>query len=246
MSAGAYAALRHTTWVAGYDFTGDTNFTLLDISYDELESTPFGSTGRVKTAGWENVEGAVRGFWDAGSNAVDANAFTGLGNTVQVVTQTQSGTDGDVAWLYQGKKFRYQVGGNAGEILPFELDIKGAKGNGTTSVGAVRGALLKSKGNISATGVTGSVVQAGAVASGQYLYCAVNTFAIGTSFTLQIQSDNASNFPSPATQMTTSSITAVGGTWVTRVAGPITDDYWRVNVSAITGTSQIAVAIGIK
>lgn len=247
MSAGAYAALLHTTWVAGYDFTGDTNETTLDISFDELQATPFGSTGRVKTAGWETVDGAVRGFWDAGSNAVDANAFTGLGNTVQVVTQTQSGAEGDVAWMYQGKKFRYQLGGPAGEILPFELDIKSSKGNGgTASVGSVRGGVLKAKGNISGTGVAGSVMQVGAVAAGQYLYCSLHTFAIGTSFTLQIQSDNASNFPSATTQMTTSSITAVGGTWVTRVPGPITDDYWRVNVSAVSGTSQIAVAIGIK
>ncbi len=244
---GSYAVLNHTTYVSGYDLTGDTNSTTLDIEYDELDVTVNGSTARNRIAGLEQVESTVGGPWQsAASGAIDPTVFTGLGSTVEIVTQTPTGTEGDVAWLWQAKKFTYSIGGQLGEVFPYEMKMLSTKGSGVTSVGAVRGRLLKAKGDISATGVTGSVVQAGAVASGQYLYCAVHCFTIGTSFTLQIQSDTASNFPSATTQMTTSSITATGGTWVTRVAGPITDDYWRVNVPAASGTSQIAVAIGIK
>jgi hypothetical protein len=244
---GSYAVLNHTTYVSGYDLTGDTNGTSLDIEYDELDVTVNGNTGRNRIAGLESVESTVTGPWQsAASGAIDPTIFTGLGSNREVVTQTPTGTEGDVAWLWQARKFKYQIGGQLGEVFPYEMTMMSTKGSGTTSVGAVRGRLLKAEGDISGTGVTGSVVEAGAVASGQYLYCAVHCFSIGTSFTLQIQSDTASNFPSATTQMTTSSITATGGTWVTRVAGPITDTFWRVNVSAASGTSQIAVAIGIK
>lgn len=244
---GSYAVLNHTTYVSGYDLTGDTNGTSLDIEYEELDVTVNGNTARNRIAGLESVESSVKGPWQsAESGAIDPTIFTGLGTSREVVTQTHDGTEGDVAWLWVARKFSYQIGGQLGEVFPYEMTMKSAKATGATAVGAVRGRLLKAPGDISATGATGSVVQAGAVGSGQYLYCTVHCFSIGTSFTLQIQSDNASNFPSATTQMTTSSITAVGGTWVTRVAGPITDDYWRVNVSAASGTSQIAVAIGIK
>jgi hypothetical protein len=244
---GTYAALDHTTWVSGYDLTGDTNGTSLDIEYDELDTTVFGNNARQRIAGLEQVESTVKGPWQsAASGAIDPTVFTGLGSTVEVVTQTPTGTEGDVAWLWQAKKFSYTIGGQIGEVFPYEMKMLSTKGSGTTSVGAVRGRLLVAPAEISGTGVAGSVVEAGAVASGEYLYCAVHCFTIGTSFTLQIQSDTASNFPSATTQMTTSSITATGGTWVTRVAGPITDTFWRVNVSAVSGTSEIAVAIGIK
>jgi hypothetical protein len=241
-----YAALAHTTWAGGYDFTGDLNYTTLQLRRDALERTVFGSTARNRLAGLQDVQSSVRGYWDSASNAVDPTVFPRLGGTLQAVTQTVSGTEGDVAYLYQAKYFSYEMFGQVGEVVPFSLALQGARGNGTLSVGAVRGRLLVDKGTISGTGTTGSAIQVGAVGASQYLYCAIQCFAIGTSFTLQIQSDNASNFPSATTQMTSDSITAVGGYWVTRVAGPITDDWWRVNVSAASGTSTIAVAIGIK
>jgi hypothetical protein len=46
--------------------------------------------------------------------------------------------------------------------------------------------------------------------------------------------------------MTFGPITTVGGTWGTRVAGAITDTWWRLRVTAITGTFQIACAAGFK
>jgi hypothetical protein len=240
-----YAATHHATWLAGYNMTGDTNQTSLDITYDELDTTVFGNSARNRIAGLESVESTVAGLWQSGAGSVDEAVFTGLGSTVPPCTQSVSGAEGDVAWLWQPRKLTYSQGGKIGEVYPFELGMAASKSGGP-SVGAVRGRVLKAPGDISATGVTGSVVQAGAVAADEYLYVVVHTFSIGTSFTLQIQSDSASNFPSATTQVTVGSITATGGTWATRLAGPITDDYWRVNVSAVSGTSSIAVAIGIK
>lgn len=244
---GSYAALAHTTWVGGYDFTGASNQTSLRLSREALDATVFGvgTVARTRKAGLADVQSSVNGFWSAGTGEPDDAVIAALGGGVQVVTQTVSGAEGDVAYLYEAREFEYSQFGPVGQLVPFSLGIQGASG-AAGAVGAPRGRLLVDKGSISGTGATGSVIQAGAVGSGQYLYCAVHCFAIGTSFTLQIQSDDAQGMGSPTTQMTIGSITAVGGYWGTRVAGPITDTWWRVNVSAISGTSTIAVSIGIK
>lgn len=241
-----YAALGHTTYIGGYDLTSDSAELKLELSREPLIDTPFGSTAQRRKAGLQSVSAEVSGCVDFASGGVDSTLFSTLGSTLQVVTHTPTATELDVAYMYQAKNFEYQVFGQVGEMDPYNLKIEGARGNGTLSAGAVRGRMLKAKGNISGTGVTGQVFQIGAVSATQYLYAAVHCFSIGTSFTLQIQSDNASNFPSATTQMTIGSITAVGSTWGTRAAGPITDDFWRVNVSAVTGTSSIAVVVGIK
>jgi hypothetical protein len=242
---GTFAATNITTWLGGYDLTGDLNQTSLNLATDPQMCTPYGSTAQKRVAGLRDVEAQVDGYWQSDTDAVDPAVFDGL-TTLQAVTHTPTGTELDVAWFYQTKTFTYQMFGQVGEVVPFSVSAQGVRGNGTLSVGAVRGRLLAAKGDISATGATGSGYQIGAVASGQYLYAVVHCFAIGTSFTLQIQSDDNSGFTSPTTRMTLGSVTAVGGTWGTRVAGPVTDDWWRVNVSAVTGTSTVAVAVGVK
>lgn len=241
-----YAALAHTTWASAYDMTTDLQQLELELGRDPLDDTCFSDVARSRKAGLADVSTKLNGFYDAADDAVDETVFNGMASTLQVVTHTVSGTELDVAYSYQAKQLQYQVFGAVGEMNPFSLMAQGARGNGTLSAGAVRGRLLKAKGSISSTGATGQVFELGAVGATQHLYASAHCFAIGTSFTLQIQSDTASNFPTPTTQMTIGSITAVGGTWGTRVAGAITDTWWRVNVSACSGTSQIAVVVGIK
>jgi hypothetical protein len=116
---------------------------------------------------------------------------------------------------------------------------------GTNGVGVVRGGVAKAKGNVSSTGATGSVQQLGDVAANEFLYATLHVFSAGTTITVQVQSDDNSGFSSPTTRATFSGVTTAGGNWVTRVAGAITDTYWRFNVSAVTGTFSIAGAIGI-
>ncbi len=242
-----YAALNHTTWVGGYDLTGDTNSTSLDIVYDELDTSVHGGVGRTRIAGLESVESTVQGPWQsAASGALDPEAFAGLGSTTKVVTQTATGASLDVAWLWQARKFQYQIGGQIGELFPYEMTMRSAAGAGTTGVGAVRGRLLQPKGAVSATGAMGSGYQLGAVGAGQYLYAAAHLFTAGTTVTFVLESDDNALFSSATTRATLGPLTAVGGTWATRVAGPITDDYYRFRVTAITGTFTIGASAGIK
>lgn len=248
---GAYAALAHTTYVAGYDMTGDLNATSLNLSRDAQETTVFrpgtATPGRVRIAGLQDVASTVAGFWQAGSDTIDPEAWSGLGSTVQVVTQTPDGVEGSRAYLYQARKFEYQMFGQIGEATPFSLNLQGARGNGTASAGAVPGKLFKAKGTVSAVGATGTGIQLGAVGSGQHLYASFHVFGTpGTTITAVLESDDANTFASATTRITFGPITAAGGTWGTRVAGPVTDTWYRLRVTAITGTFTIACAAGIK
>jgi hypothetical protein len=243
-----YAALAHTCWVGGYDLGPDLNTMQMPIEYEELDDSRFGMTGRSRIAGVEDVSASLAGYLQLGTGLVEDAMWSARSTVREPVTMSKDGTATQVAWFFMGRQFKLtSIGGQHGAVAPFQVDIKGVRsGASALAAGAVRGNILKAKGTISATGATGSVAQVGAVGSGQYLYAVVNTFAIGTSFTLQIQSDDNSGMTSPTTRMTIGSITAVGGTWATRVAGPIVDDWWRVNVSAVSGTSTIAVSVGIK
>lgn len=243
---GTYGALAHTMWMGGYDLGADLTQMGLTVSFEPLKDTRFGMTAQSRRGGLQDVQASANGFHQAGVGLVDAELWAQFSETNQVVTQTPTGSSGDVAYFHQAKKFSQQLFGNVGEMAPFTIAAQGVRGSGTLSAGAIRGRLLKPKGSVSGTGGAGSVIQVGAVPSGKYLYAAVHVFTAGTTMTFTISSDDNAGFTSGTTRATVGPLTTTGGTWVTRVPGPITDDYWLVNVTAITGTFDFAVAIGIQ
>lgn len=243
---GTFAANNITTWFGGYDMTGDLNQTTMPIEWEALDSTTFGPTrtARSRTAGLEDVSSQVAGFADFDAGAVDDTVFAALGGTVQPLTHSHDGAESSPAYFYEAREFAYEVFGQVGQMVPFSLTARGAKGN--AAVGAVRGVVLKTKATVSATGATGTANQLGAAASGQYLYAALHVFTAGTTITAVLESDSDNTFATATTQATFGPITTAGGTWATRVAGPITDTWYRLRVTAITGTFTIACVAGIK
>lgn len=230
-----------TTWVAGYDMTTDLNSVSLKGEVEDKDNTTFGNGGwRTRQGGLRDVTADLAGLWQADTVSVDSEAFTNLGVVDRVVTVSPDGLAGSPAFFFQAGSFSYEIFDQVGELAPFSLNARG-----TNKAGLVRGQVALPKGTQSATGVVGSAVNLGAVASGQYLYAAVHVFTAGTTVTLQLQSDDASGFASPTTAATLSAITTAGGTWMTRVAGPITDTWFRLNATAITGSFILAAAIGI-
>lgn len=243
---GTFAATNVTTFVGGYDLTGDLNSCTVDLGTDPQVCTPFGSTAVKRVGGLRNVETKQDGYWQSDTDAVDPTVFDGL-TDLQVVTHTPTGTESDVAYFYQAKTFSYEMFGQVGEVVPFSLSAQGARGNGTLSVGAVRGRLLKAKAAVSATGATGTAYQLGATSATQYLYGAVHLVGTaGTSITLVLESDADNTFASATTRITFGSLTALGGTWGTRVAGAITDEWYRIRVTECTGAWTVAAVAGIR
>lgn len=245
---GTYATLSQTLYVDGYDLTTDLGQMALSISRDPLDTTTFSTTrtARSRTAGLEDVQGSGSGPWQAGTGTVDPQMFSNLG-VVKVCTLTPAATEAERAYLCQANDFNYRpFGNNVGELTSYEWAFQGARGSGTLSAGAIAGYLGKAKGDVSATGALGTAKQLGAVSATQYLYAAFHVFTAGTTITVIVESDDNSNFTSATTRATIGPLTTTGGTWMTRVAGAITDDYFRFNVSAITGTFTVAAAFGVK
>lgn len=238
-----FALTDATCWVGGYDFTGDTNQLTVNISAEELDSTTFGSGGyRSRQAGLRTVSATLNGFWSSATSAApDPQMFPDLGVADRVVTAGPDDAEGSVAYFFQAGKFSADMFGAVGELVPFTLNM-----SGTNGVGAVRGTVLKAKGDVSATGATGTATELGAVGSGEYLYAVCHVFSAGTTITAVLESDVDNTFASATTQATFGPITTTGGTWATRVAGPITDTWYRLRVTAVTGTFSIAAAAGIQ
>lgn len=230
-----------TIWVAGHDFTADANQVNLSASAVELDVTTFGSGWRQRIGGLRDVEAQVAGYWySASSGAPDPEIFPALGTANQVMTVAPSSAEGSVAYMCQVGKFSGQMFGQVGEAVPFSMSAMG-----TNREGLVRGQVLKAKGAVSTAGVTGSAVELGAVGAGQYLYATLHVFSAGTTITVALESDVDDTFSTATTQATFGPLTTTGGTWATRVAGPVADTWYRLRVSAVTGAFSIAGAAGI-
>ena len=232
-------------YIDNHDFTGDANQLALDCTAASLERTNFRSSGwKEFNAGLKDTKFALKGWWAvaATNDSVDADLFADLGVGNLAATVGDIETEGQPAWLFQLSKLAYQEFGKVGELAPFSLD--GVQSNG---VGVTRGQLVKALGTVSATGALGSGLQLGAVSSTQKVYATFHVFgAPGTTITVQVQSATANTFAGATTRATIGPLTTAGGVWVTPVAGPITDTWWRFNVSAITGTFTVAGAIAIQ
>lgn len=229
-------------YVGGHDFTTDSNRLQATMDAAALDSTTFGGDGWTQlVGGLKSVTFDMAGLWQsAASDAVDPDAFAGLGAS-RVITFGPEDVEGSTAYIWQALTTTYSLGGSVGDVAPFTLAASGSSGEGV-----VRGRLTKARGTVSAVGATGTALNLGAVSAAQYVYVTAHVFSAGTTATILLESDDNSGFTTPTTRATIGPLTARGGTWVTRVAGPITDTFWRLNVSAITGSFVIAAAIGIQ
>lgn len=235
-----FSLLDATTYVHGFDFTGKTNQIAVAVEVEDLDATVFGSGDfRTRTGGLREVTGEHSGFWEGD---VDAQAFANLGQINRVVTVSPNGLDGSPAYLYQAGEFSYEQFGAVGELTPFSLSM-----SGSSPYGVVRGRLARAKAEADSTGQLGEIVVLPAPVAGQYVYASLHIFTAGTTITVQVQSDNDIGFASPTTRGTIGPITTAGGVWMTRVAGPfVGETHWRFNVSAITGTFEVAGAIAVQ
>jgi hypothetical protein len=243
----AFSLKDATILVHDQDLSGYSNQVTLAGEAEALEDTTFRSGGwRSRVGGLKSANLDVSGFWDP---APDENLFADIQNGTMNRTTTVSPTndEGDVAYMLRGGSFSYSQFGDVGALAPFSLSMMN-----TSREGLIRGRYVKrptddlgTAENITATGAAGAEIELGAVASGQFLYATFHVFTAGTTITAVLESDDADTFAAATTQITFGPITTSGGTWATRVAGPITDTWYRLRVSAITGTFNVACAVGI-
>ena len=230
-------------FVAGYDLSGQMNALALDYSAEMLDATTFGNTTRINAGGIKSVAGSHQGLWDSSAaTAPDPVLFSRVGTAdVPVVIGPEGGDFGDLAYLFRAVHSEYTLGGAIGDLLPFSVLMAGSGGQPL-----IRGRLLH---NGSASGtVTGTAYQLGAISATQFLYAALHVFSGTGSFVVKVQSAADEAFTSPTDQITFATVatgTAVAAEWATRVAGAVTDTWWRVTATN-PNTRNFAVAVGIQ
>lgn len=210
----------------GYDLTGSSNKVDLKYSADIKDDTVFGNTSKSRIAGLKNTELSLEGFWEAGAGKIDTLAESNLGIPGKIITLSPDGGDqGDIFFAFKSILNDYQTGAEVGELLPFSYNA-----SGSDFEGLIRGTVLENAAKTASA--NGTSRQMGEVTEGQHLYAVMLILAVsGTNPTLDmiIQSDDNAGFTSATNRITFAQQTAIGAVWATRVAGPITDDYWRAS-----------------
>jgi hypothetical protein len=230
-------------YINDFDFTGSSNKVTLNAQVDEQDATVFGNNGyKTIIGGLRSVEADVDGWWDASTlNNNDAANFTNFSVFDQPTSIGATSTEGSKIYLFQSARTKLEWFGAVGDVNPFNIHALGSN-----TVGLVRGMILKARGNVSATGVIGTPQQVGAGGAGKWLYGVVHVFSAGTTITIQVQS-SATVGGTYTTRATFPAITTTGGTWLTRVdASAITDSFWRLNASAVTGTFNLVGSVGVQ
>lgn len=231
----------------GYDLSGATNQLALSCAFDKVEVKHFGQECHY------NVKGLARVAYELNGNAYSNDSPAGVedilhGRLGEANVPTSfcplTGAAGEVAYFVKTLQSTYEAGGAVGEMYAFA-----AAGEGE-NVPLVRGTILAAGAKTSSG--NGTPLELGGVAEGQNLYACLHVLAVsGTNPTLDliIASDDAELFGSGITRATFAQATAIGAQYLTPVAGPITDTWWRA-AWTIGGTDNpsftIALAVGIQ
>lgn len=233
-------------FVAGADLSGASNKIEVEASVEDKETTNYRSGGAVeRLGGLFEAELTGAGQWEAGDpSLVDDNQWATLMSRA-VAPWTLCPTDatvGALAYLTAALESEYKLLDEVGEVAPWE-------GSAKSSWPMPRGQIAHPPGTARTTSGSGTALQVGTVPAGKHMYAALHVLsASGTtpSLTARVESDDAVGFPSATTRATFTAATARGGQ-ILRVAGPVTDDWWRFawTISGTTPSFLFAAALGI-
>ena len=226
-----------------YALASYLNMIRLETIHEPLDCTTFGNSARrrKKGLGDHTIEG--EGYVGIADTDAPISALLGLDGKIISVAPV-SVTAGQPAYSMKTYLGEYRIGAAVGELHAFTLN---ANASGEVSI---KGTIMEA--SAKASTAAGTARQLGAVAADKKVYGVMHVTAVsGTSPTLDlvIQSDDAEGMGSPTTRLTFAQATAASAQWLTPVAGPITDDWWRASwtVGGSAGPSfTILVIVAIQ
>lgn len=233
-------------FAGGADLTTRSNRFEIAMEAESKDTTAFAPSGPVwheELPGIKTVTVDGAGQWEAGDLSMVDDSMFGLLGSINPLTLCPAGAvDSSLAYLTAFNRQSYSLGGAIGDTAPWS-------GHWVGSWGLARGIVLHPPTVRTATG-TGSVLQLPAVAAGQYLVGTIHAMSAGgttPSLTGTIKSAALVGFGSPTTRLTFNAQTAIGGQ-VFRIAGPITDTFYRFDytVSGTTPSFLVMSAVGIS
>lgn len=222
-------------FVGGADLTTRSNRFEINMEAESKDTTAFVPSGDVwheELSGIKSSSITGAGQWEAGDlSMVDDSMFGLLGAVGPLTLCPATAVDGALAYMTAYSRSSYTLGGSVGDVIPWS-----GNWNGTWGVG--RGSVIHAPAARTASG-TGAILQLPAIAAGQFLVGTIHVMSItGTatpSITGSIKSAATVGFASPTTRITFNPQATIGGQ-VFRIAGPITDTYYRFDFT-IAGTA---------
>lgn len=232
-----FALTSTVVYVGGYDLSGDLMGTSIEgtVETTDLDVTTFASGGwHERIAGLHDVKLSGEGLLTY--TTTSESTFFGSASVQPILLGPTTGAQGEPAELLRGVRTSIGYPETVGDAAKVKLDFAG-------SGQWVRGTMLTSKAE-GITNAAGVVTSIGATGTTSKLYAVLQVFSVGSSCNVSVQSGSTSGFGDATTRIQFDTVSAVGAQWGTPVVGPITDSYYRVNVTSSGGCS-IAVGVGI-
>lgn len=221
-------------YLDGYSMGGNENQMTLDVSKDIVDATCFGSSWAESLSGVKSGAFSAEGFFDP--TVTDAPMFGTIDSTGSLMSVMPTGeTVGEPAFIFKDITANYAPGAAHGEVMGFSFN---ANSDGVVASGNILDTRTV------AGSSNGAAYQAGAIAAAQTGYFALHVSTVtGSTETLivVIESDDASNFASPSTHATFTTVTGRTAELKT-VSGAVTDDYWRATYTT-TGSTETFKAL---
>jgi hypothetical protein len=231
-------------WVDGFDMSGYKNKITLDAPIALKEHPRFGDTGQRRAAGLRSAALRASGYWDTALATFEPDKpyFDRIGSVdVPVSCAVQDSNEGSISYVFRAALSRYQPGAPVGEMLAFEVTAEGSDG-----IGVVRATILANKNVAAGAAVNGTAFNVGAIGATQKAYAALHVLQVGASLDVKIQRDTV-GFPSPIDFITFAQKTAIGSEFAAPVAGPQTDDWWRIVYTSVGApNAKFVVLFGIQ
>jgi hypothetical protein len=243
---GKFTLLNARLFTGGADLTANNNKIDLSANYADEDVTTFASGGWTeKAAGLASTEISAEGFWEAlDASKVDDNRWGALGGLGPWTVCPAGAAVGAVAYLTNALSGSYTLLGEVGKPAPWK-----AKGMGTWPL--VRGQIGHDPGTARTASGTGAGAQIlGGVPAGKQLYAAAHVLSVaGTgspTVTLALESDTSNAFAAPTSRITFTAATTISAQ-IARVAGPITDTWFRPKwtISGTTPSFLFVVSYGV-
>lgn len=232
-------AVTHTSapkiYYEGYDISADHTNIELNMGRQELDKSAFGDVGVARCAGLWTFDFTHEGWvqHNTATPAIEDILHGDIGSDSKIITICPTtGAVNTIAYSAYGVSLSYTPTYRHGELAGFV----GAGYSQSEKV--VRGTTLLTGAKTESE--NGTPYELGAVGATEFLYGILHCTAVsGTdtpTITVVIESDDAEAFTDATTRISFTAKTAIGAQWATRVAGAITDTWWRA-VCTVTGTN---------
>lgn len=231
-------------FAGSHDYTGDANAVAISHEAELKDCTTFDNSTRVNLGGLKVSQIEASGYYDAATQ--DATTFTDVGLSNTPVSVAVMSAVGSLGYFMNCTVGQYTVGESVGEINKFSLTA-GSQGE------LVRGVVgYTSRDTATTVSGVGPSLQLGAVATADKLYAVLHV--LGNSGTgdqtldVVVESDNNTGFTSGVNRLVFTQATTANTGELLSLAGPVTDNFFRVNFTiAGTGspTFNFIVMIGI-